>query len=164
MLRSTGRTIASTVAILLLSSAAHAWGPNAPLPCPDHEPEGAGSAAVAPIAAPIAKSATRPEKAAQSGHLSADERRVVGWLVGEIHRLEGSKDSTVDFTAEDVERETGVDVRRIDADEVREAVRDALRTETPPPAAQPEDASHPAPAAPPMGSDPESSSGGPGQG
>jgi hypothetical protein len=101
-------------------------------------------------------------------HLSADERRVVGWLVEEIHRLEGSKDATVDFTAEDVQRETGVDVRTIDVDEVREAVREALKAESVPPsnrdaAATPEDASPGSGAPSPASSEPEST-GGPGQG
>jgi hypothetical protein len=163
MHRTNARWIASTFALLLVSSTARAMGPNRPTPCPDHEPEGAGPAAAAHAAAPVA---CPVEKAA--AHLSADERRVVGWLVEEIHRLEGSKDSSVDFTAEDVQRETGVDVHTIDADEVREAVREALSSESPPPAnrdaaSTPADPSPPSSASPPAGGDPESS-GGPGQG
>ena len=159
MHRTNARWIAPTLAWLLVSSAARAAGPNRPLPCPDHEPEGAGpAAAAAPVTCPVEKAAA---------HLSADERRVVGWLVEEIHRLEGSKDSTVDFTAEDVQRETGVDVRTIDADEVRDAVREALNSEPAPPsnrgaATIPADSSAPT-STPPAGDEPESS-GGPGQG
>jgi hypothetical protein len=81
----------------------------------------------------------------------------VRWLLAEIRHLDGSKDQSIDFTAEDVFRATGVDVDSIDTDRVRAAVRLALdetpdSVQTPPipvPPAAPARPAAPGAAAPP---------------
>jgi hypothetical protein len=128
-MRATGLWTAALSAVLLLAG----------------RPGDAGAAVdvltVAP--APAARRAAESGCAQVGGALSADESRVVDWLVEQILDLEADGAPAAEFTEAAVQAATGVQVAGLDAERVRRHVRARLKSGT---SARPAADAAPAPA------------------
>ncbi len=78
----------------------------------------------APVSCATVESASGTTRAARA--LTADEQRVVCWLVSQIVHAEEADDTALEFTEADIARSLGIDVRRLDRQRIQQHVRAEL--------------------------------------